>query len=219
MRRIDNRVALAKRVCLLRIFWAALAERIVGVLRFCVSCDPSLSFSFVREASGGPHRGAELAQNDAVIPVMLNNDLIACWHHPSQMASITRDTSPWETNFRASLSESTGTKPHYSSRASSIEAFGYQAITEAPGAAAREATTVTAHESALCPDRSSHRLLHATECHAYKRRRTLEALDLPFSSSCWLMRALRPCCSVPCAGDAQCQASAHASRRGSLPAY
>src|SRR5208283_3018379 len=104
MRRIDNRVALAKRVCLLRIFWAALAERIVGVLRFCVSCDPSLSVSFVREARGGPHRGAELAQNDAVIPVMLNNDLIACWRHPSQMASITRDTSPWETNFRASLS-------------------------------------------------------------------------------------------------------------------
>jgi len=60
------------------VFMIAFVERILAVIRFNLSYDPGLCVSSVREADGGPYRGAKLAQDDTVTPVVLNKDLITC---------------------------------------------------------------------------------------------------------------------------------------------
>ena len=71
----------------LRMCRIALPERIVGVLQFGVPRDPILCRTLGGEARGGWDQGTHLTKHNAKTPVALNEDLICCFGHCSDMGS------------------------------------------------------------------------------------------------------------------------------------
>src|SRR5690349_24702174 len=71
----------------LRIRGIALPERLVEILQLGVPRDPILCRGLGGEARGGPDHGTHLTKHDAKTSVALNEDLVCCFGHCSDMVS------------------------------------------------------------------------------------------------------------------------------------
>ncbi len=69
----------------LRICGITLPERIVGVLQLGVPRDPILCRALGGEAPGGPDHSTHLTKHNAKTPVALNEHLVCCFGHWSNM--------------------------------------------------------------------------------------------------------------------------------------
>jgi hypothetical protein len=91
--KIDSHTALSMvtddfRVCVRRASSIALPERIIEVLQLGILRDPIVCRALRGEARGRLDHGTHLTERNAKTPVALNEDLVCCLGHWSDMVTL-----------------------------------------------------------------------------------------------------------------------------------